>query len=77
MKIVDYYDNYSERLQDIAQDMERNLAAPRQTQVTQSNQLLLTLPPFPVRYPADVHCSPSAFRARGVEEGRKGREGAF
>ena len=25
--------------------------------IRQSNQLLLNLPPFPVRHPADVHCS--------------------
>ena len=37
------------------------------SQVKQSNQLFLTLPPFPVRYPADVHCRLSITATRNAK----------
>ena len=39
---------YRDRRQDVTLEMERNEAAPKQSQVWQSNQLLLSFPLFPV-----------------------------
>ena len=46
---------YRDRRQDVALEMERNYAAPKQSQVRPSNQLLLSFPPFPVRHPGADH----------------------
>ena len=46
-----FHDVYRDRRQDVAVEMERNLAAPKQSQVRPSSQLLLNFPPFPVRHP--------------------------
>ena len=42
---------YRARRQDVAQEKERNQAAAKQSRVRQSNQLLLSLSPFPERHP--------------------------
>ena len=42
---------YWARRHDVAQEKERNYAEAKQSQDWQSNQLLLSFPPFPVRHP--------------------------
>ena len=48
---------YRDRRQDVAPEIERNYAAPKQNQFRPSNQLLLIFPPFPVRHPGADHGS--------------------
>ena len=43
---------YRARVKDVAQERETNKAAAKQRQVMQSNQLVVSFPPFPVRHPA-------------------------
>ena len=52
---------YRDNSQDVAQEKERNEAAAKQSQVKQSNQLLLHFSPFPVYGPGMMQ-SVLAFR---------------